>query len=237
MSRVIHKKTVIVGLCCAVFFITGCTTSQMKTGAVVPQGLSEQPAVLPDYTTARPAEGSLWTAENRFLFDDTKAAYVGDTVIVDIVENSSSKMDVNSETGRKSSMAVGVPTLNLFGMSTNLGGTPGGNLISTSFDNTFEGEAESDRLGQVTASISARITEVLPNGNLSVFGRRAMKVDQEVQYIIVSGIIRPDDISSDNRVQSTSLADSRIEYYGKGALADKQKPGWGTRLVDNLWPW
>ena len=237
MSGTIKKRLVIIGFCCAVALIGGCTSSQMKTGAVVPEGLSEQPAILPDYTTARPAEGSLWTAENRFLFDDTKAAYVGDTVIVDIVENSSSKMDVNSETGRKSSMTVGVPTLNLFGMTTQMGGTTGGNLISTSFENTFEGEAESDRLGQVTASISARITEVLPNGNLSIFGRRAMKVDQEVQYIMVSGIIRPDDIDSDNRVQSTSLADSRIEYYGKGALADKQKPGWGTRLVDNLWPW
>ncbi len=237
MVRMIQKKMVIVGLCCMVLFFTGCTTSQMQPGSVVPEGLSTQPAVLPDYTAARPAEGSLWTAENRFLFDDTKAAYVGDTVIVDIVENSSSKMDVNSETGRKTSMAVGTPTLNMFGMTTQLGGTAGGNLISTSFENTFEGEAESDRLGQVTASISARVTEVLPNGNLSVFGRRAMKVDQEVQYIIVSGIIRPDDISSDNRVQSTSLADSRIEYYGKGALADKQKPGWGTRLVDNIWPW
>ena len=237
MVRMIQKKMVIVGLCCVIFFFTGCTTSQMQTGSVVPEGLSIQPAVLPDYTVARPAEGSLWTAENRFLFDDTKAAYVGDTVIVDIVENSSSQMEVNSESGRTTSMSVGTPTLNLFGMSTQLGGTTGGNLIDTSFANNVKGEAESDRLGQVTASISARITEVLPNGNLSVFGRRAMKVDQEVQYIIVSGIIRPDDIDSDNRVQSTSLADSRIEYYGKGALADKQKPGWGTRIVDNIWPW
>jgi flagellar L-ring protein precursor FlgH len=89
----------------------------------------------------------------------------------------------------------------------------------------------------VTASIAARVTEVLPNGNLSLFGRRAMKVDNEVQYITVAGIIRPQDVSSSNRVKSTSLADSRIEYYGKGALADKQKPGWGTRIIDNLWPW
>ena len=64
-----------------------------------------------------------------------------------------------------------------------------------------------------------------------------MKVDNEVQYIVVSGIIRPQDISATNRVESTYLADSRIEYYGKGALADKQTPGWGTRILDNIWPW
>jgi flagellar L-ring protein precursor FlgH len=218
-------------------YLMGCTTTQVASVPVVPQGISEQPALQPDYSVARPAEGSLWTAENRFLFDDTKAAYVGDTVVVDIVENSSSKMDVNSETGRTTSMTVGTPTINIMGYKTALSGVEGGNLLSTSFENSTKGEAESDRLGQVTASIAARVTEVLPNGNLSVFGRRAMKVDNEVQYIVVSGIIRPDDIDSDNRVQSTALADARIEYYGKGALADKQKPGWGTRLVDNVWPW
>ncbi|HCY85172.1 MAG TPA: flagellin biosynthesis protein FlgH [Desulfobacteraceae bacterium] len=218
-------------------YLTGCTTTQGPFVPVVPQGISEQPAVQPDYSVARPAEGSLWTAENRFLFDDTKAAYVGDTVVVDIVENSSSNMEVNSETGRTTAMSVGTPTINIMGYKTALSGVEGGNLISTSFENSTKGEAESDRLGQVTASIAARVTEVLPNGNLSIFGRRAMKVDQEVQYIVVSGIIRPDDIDSDNRVQSTSLADARIEYYGKGSLADKQKPGWGTRLIDNVWPW
>lgn len=218
-------------------YLTGCTTTQVSSVPVVPQGISEQPALKPEYSVARAAEGSLWTAENRFLFDDTKAAYVGDTVVVDIVENASSKMDVNSETGRTTSMQVGTPTINIMGYKTALSGAEGGNLISTSFQNSFEGEAESDRLGQVTASIAARVTEVLPNGNLSLFGRRAMKVDNEVQYIVVSGIIRPDDIDSDNRVQSTALADARIEYYGKGALADKQKPGWGTRLIDNVWPW
>ncbi|MCG8687092.1 MAG: flagellar basal body L-ring protein FlgH [Desulfobacterales bacterium] len=224
----------VAGLVC---IFAGCTTSQVETANVIPQGAVSEPAVLPSYTTARPSEGSLWTAQNRFLFDDTKAAYVGDTVIVDIVENSSSEMEVNSEATRTTSMQVGVPTLNLFGMTTNMGGTAGGNLIDTRFQNSTEGEAESDRTGQVTASISARVTEVLPNGNLSIFGRRAMKVDNEVQYIVVSGVIRPDDIDSDNRVQSTALADSRIEYYGKGALADKQKPGWGTRIIDNIWPW
>ena len=237
------KKESIRGTLAAVLMlIAGTMTGCMAGGgapalSVVPQDAIPEPALQPDYTTAKPAEGSLWTAENRFLLDDTKAAYIGDTVIVDIVENSSSTMEVNSDGKRTTSMSVGVPTLNAFGKVTHLGGTVGDKLIDTSFENSTKGEATSDRVGQVTASVAARVTEVMPNGNLSIFGRRAMKVDNEVQYIMVSGIVRPDDIDSDNRVESTSLADSRIEYYGKGALADKQKPGWGTRIIDNIWPW
>ncbi|HBT89969.1 flagellar basal body L-ring protein FlgH [Desulfobacter sp.] len=239
----IHKQIIRGGVALLLTLMTGTFTGCMSGGgepalSVVPQETIPAPAVQPEYTMAKPVEGSLWTAQNRFLLDDTKAAYVGDTVIVDIVENASSEMEVNSEGGRATNMSVGVPTLNAFGKVTHLGGgSDGGNLIDTSFENSTKGEAASDRSGQVTASIAARVTEVMPNGNLSIFGRRAMKVDNEVQYIMVSGIVRPEDIDSDNRVESTSLADSRIEYYGRGALADKQKPGWGTRIIDNIWPW
>ena len=218
---------------------TGCGQKDPKPASAlpVPPDTSINPALDSQYRLNRPSEGSLWNQSKASAFEDTKANYVGDTVIVDIVENTSSKMDVNTEASRKSNMKVGVPTLNFLGATTNLGGTAGGTLLGTDFNNSFEGEAKSDRSGQITASIAARVIEVLPNGNLSVYGRRAMKVNNEVQYIVVSGIVRPKDISATNRVQSTYLADSRIEYSGRGALADKQKPGWGTRLIDNIWPW
>jgi flagellar L-ring protein precursor FlgH len=80
------------------------------------------------------------------------------------------------------------------------------------------------------------VTKVLPNGNLMLYGRREMKVNNEVQYIVVSGIVRPQDIDPSNRVKSTFVADARIEYYGEGVLADKQRPGWGTRVLDQVWP-
>jgi len=194
------------------------------------------PPAIDSYDLAGAQEGSLFTDAKGSMFEETKASHVGDTVIVDIVENASSRMDVNTEASRNTSLRVGVPTLNAFGYATRLGGGDDANLIGTDFSNDFEGEAESDRSGQVTASIAARVIEVLPNGNLSIFGRRAMKIDNETQFIIVSGIVRPQDIAASNRVQSTFLADSRIEYYGRGALADKQKPGWGNRLIDNIWP-
>lgn len=220
--------------------LSGCISRapQSNLGAVIPEGISTEPSLQPKFAPPRSSEGSLWTGEIGSIFEDSKASRVGDTVIVDIVENSSSSMDVNTESGRKTQMDIGLPTLNLLGDKKIFGAGVGETkLVGTDFNNTFEGEGKSDRSGQVTASIAARVTEVLPNGNLSVFGRRAMKVNTEIQYITVSGVVRPQDISSANRIKSTYLADSRIEYYGKGALADKQKPGWGTRIIDNLWPW
>ena len=111
-----------------------------------------------------------------------------------------------------------------------------GKLIGSDYSSTFKGEGSIDRSGQVTASIAARVTDVFPNGNMNIYGKREMKVNEETQYIIVSGIIRSEDIDSANRIQSTFLADSRIEYSGKGSLADKQKSGWASRIIDNLWP-
>lgn len=240
MKQIMIRIVLIAG-CLAVF---GCTTTgvnQDMSVLSVPEGVAVPPALQPDYAMGQSAEGSLWNEGRGSIYEDTRANYVGDTVIVDIVENSSSSMDVNSDSSRDSSMSIGIPTMTFGNKTTTsiLGplSAPGGTMLGTSFSNSVTGEAESDRSGQVTASIAARVVEVLPNGNLSLFGRRAMKVDNEVQYIVVTGVVRPQDISASNRVDSTYLADSRIEYYGKGALSDKQKPGWGTRLIDNIWPW
>jgi flagellar L-ring protein precursor FlgH len=221
---------------CTVF--SGCLGSGTNhTGLALPEGGSVEPVLSPEFSSPHASEGSLWVNKNASLFEDSKAAHAGDTVIVDIIENSTSSMDVNTESSRKTKMGIGMPTLN--GLTGKIINPPADltKLVGTDFSSSFAGEATSDRSGQVTASIAARVTEVLPNGNLSLFGRRAMKVNNEVQYITVSGIVRPQDISSANRVKSTYLADSNIEYYGKGALADKQKPGWGTRIIENIWPW
>jgi flagellar L-ring protein precursor FlgH len=220
------------------FFFSGCLGSGTPdTGLVVPEGVSTEPTLAPEFSSPHASEGSLWVNKNASLFEDSKAAYVGDTVIVDVIENSTSSMDVNTEGERKTEMGIGMPVLN--GLTGKIINPPANltQMVGTDFSSTFTGAGKSDRSGQVTASIAARVTEVLPNGNLSLFGRRAMKVNNEVQYITVSGIVRPQDISAANRVKSTFLADSRIEYYGKGALADKQKPGWGTRILENIWPW
>ena len=193
-----------------------------------------------------PAEGSLWTEETgELLFVDVKARRVGDTITIDIVENTTSKLDANTSTDRESGLDAGVSQAlgymrwleehNRF-FNRNKDGDLNDTQFSARFKNNFKGKGSSDRSGTVKASIGARVIEVLPNGNLVLFGRREMKVNNEVQYILISGTVRPQDVDANNRVQSTFVADARIEYFGEGVLADKQRPGWGTRVLDTVWP-
>ena len=198
------------------------------------------------FKSMTPAEGSLWNDNGSAqLYADVTARRVGDTVTVDIVENTSSKLDANTSASRNSSIDAGVSQLAGYmraleeanrRLNKDTDGELNGTLFKASMQNAFDGEASSDRSGQVTASIGAVVTRVLPNGNLVIHGRREMKVNNEVQYISVTGIARQRDIDKDNRIKSIYLADSRIEYYGKGVLADKQRPGWGTRILDFVWP-
>lgn len=222
--------------------ISGCASKKDNNEALLPPGISDQPTLQTKYEPLPPSEGSLWTDSSDPFFEDTKARQPGDTLIVDIVENATSSMDAATEAGRTSSMDIGVP--NFFGYTEPFvalanptkRGMVAEKMVGTSYENSFKGEAKSNRNGQITASIAARIVDVLPNGNYTIYGKRAMKLNHEVQYIVVSGIVRPEDIGDNNRVQSTYLADSRIEYFGQGVIADKQKQGWATRLFDNLWP-
>ena len=80
------------------------------------------------------------------------------------------------------------------------------------------------------------MVNVMPDGLLQVEGARETKVNNETQYLVVSGLIRSRDVAADNSIMSTQMADAQIAYYGKGVVSDKQKPGWFTRLMDHVWP-
>ncbi len=223
--------------CCLV--LTACASMPKIQPAPLSPSFQTEPGMMPFVKPPTPAEGSIWTESSPTLFSDIKARQVGDTVIVDIVENTSSSLDANTETSKNTSIDAGVT--DLFGVMTKLVRQhpdldPGGKLIGASVANSFKGEGKSDRKGQVTATIAARVVEVLPNQNIVVWGKREMKVNNETQYITVSGIIRQADIDAKNHVASTYLADARIEYSGRGVIADKQRVGWLTRIFDHIWP-
>ncbi len=216
------------------FAVVGCSLASGKAMNMVGTDSTPSDRKISYYDSLPASEGSLWTDSGEMLFMDRRARRVGDTVIVDIVENTSSKMDANTNTSRASSLSADIPGLtgykNLYEALAN------DKLFESNLSNKYDGKGSSDRSGQITASIGSRVSEVLPNGNIVIYGRRDMKVNSENQTITVFGIIRPEDIGSDNHVKSTYLADARIEYFGKGALADKQKPGWGMRILDKIWP-
>jgi len=109
-------------------------------------------------------------------------------------------------------------------------------LFSASLSTAFDGKGSSDRDGHVKAYITAVVEKVLFNGNLYISGQREVRVNNETQYITLSGVVRPKDITSSNEVSSTYVADARITYSGSGPVADKQRPGWLGRVVDYVWP-
>ena len=187
-----------------------------------------------------PQPGSLYSpGRPTHLVADLRARDVGDIITVKIAETAKASRRASTKTQRSSSVEAGVE--NALGiaesfLANNSGTLDGQNLVKGEMTGKFKGDGETTGESSMMASISMRVAEVLPNGNLLITGSRRVKVNNEDQIIVLSGVVRPADISPDNVVLSSCVADARIEYYGRGVVADKQSPGWLARLVDWVWP-
>lgn len=195
-----------------------------------------------DEEPANPVQqtGSLWSDEGyrKFLYYDQKAKAVGDLVTVKIVEASQASRSASTSLDRTSSVEAGISALG--GLETTVPALrpeiqPSA-LLGASTGNTFEGDGQTSRSGTLTATITARVLEVLPNGNMVIFGQQEVKINNELQILSLRGVVRPQDIQINNQILSTYIADSKIEYTGVGVINDKQKPGWFSRAVDKVWP-
>ncbi len=183
-------------------------------------------------------DGSLWSNGASSMFADHKARHVGDIVTVTISESSSATKEASTSTDRTSSYQAGIP--NFFGLETKDWVTETGidlsNIVNASGSNSFEGEGKTVRKGDLTASLTTQVIERYPNGNFKIRGGKEVMVNNEVQVIYLTGIIRPVDITAANTVDSTKVLNARISYTGRGVVSDKQKAGWMTRVLDNVWP-
>jgi flagellar L-ring protein precursor FlgH len=193
--------------------------------------------------SAPASAGSIWPGENsrNALFQDLRAKNVGDVVTVQITEKTSAVKEASTSTSRQSSADIGIQKfLGLpldFGMRDFLGsGAAFSPEVQATYDAGFDGSGTTKRSGELSAIIATRVTEVMANGNLVLEGRKEILVNNEHQFIILSGIARPEDINEQNIIPSILLSDARIEYDGKGVIADEQSPGWMRRLLDNAWP-
>lgn len=226
------KKTLLIII---VALVAGCATPQPRKIDLtqIPVKGGDTPA-----TT-----GSIWpgeTSRNAF-FQDLRAKNVGDIVTVRITEKTSAINGANTSTARASSNDISVS--NFFGMPLNFGmrnflgqGQPFSPEVQSSYDAEFDGSGTTSRSGELSAVIATRVVGVLPNGNLVLEGRKDTIVNNEQQYIVLSGIARPEDINEENVIPSILLSDAKIEYSGSGVVADGQSPGWLRRVLDNVWP-
>lgn len=183
-------------------------------------------------TAATASADSLWREDRHgFLFTDPRAARVGDLVTVIVTEASASNR--SAETNLKKESSTDFAVSNFFG-NTHLGARRGGNRAALGFSGDSEQKSDGNitRSDNVTAQIPARVVKVLEAGLLMIEGRRAIVVNDETQTLAFSGIVRPEDITPENTVLSTQVADAEVTMVGKGVLAEKQRPGILQRLLD-----
>lgn len=200
------------------------------------------PEPLEEIQTRREADrtdGSLWPGEQHSIYADHKARTVGDIVTITIAEKASATKQASTDTDRSSSMTAGIPHLFGFENSNWINEHPKldlNNLVEATYANKFSGTGTTVRKEDLIASLTAQVVDVYPNGNLKIRGGKEVRVNNETQIIYMTGIIRPVDIMANNTIDSKHVLNAKISYTGKGALSDKQKPGWLVRVLDNIWP-
>lgn len=189
-----------------------------------------------------PAEGSLFNpGRNASLFSDFRARHVGDVITIVIEENLKGNKDVKTKTQRQSEANIGLT--GILGLEWNRRLEPryknspanaevdATKAIGGSTSTKFDGSGSTSRDTSLKGTVTARVIEVLPSGNLVIRGTRAIKINNETQYLVLTGIVRPRDLDAENKISSTRIADARIEYTGGGVLSEKQQPAWFGRLL------
>ncbi len=179
---------------------------------------------------------ALWRPGSRAFFKDQRAAQVGDIVTVVVSMNDTAQMKNVTSTGRTGSEAAGIP--DFLGLTSRLGPTIAdpSKIISLSSSNATAGTGQIQRNESVTLRLAGVVTQVLPNGNLVVAARQEFVVNRELRELRVTGVIRPQDIASDNTVLHDRMAEARIAYGGRGQLTELQSARWGQQLMDILLP-
>ncbi|GAB4387927.1 MAG: flagellar basal body L-ring protein FlgH [Thermodesulfovibrionales bacterium] len=189
---------------------------------------------------SRPSVNSLWT-ERGGLYSDLRARGAGDLVTIKIVENASASKKAETATSKDSSLDAGVDDIFGAPLDLNLSNFYGqGHTFSPtvkgSSQSDFAGKGQTTRSGTLAATITARVVDVEPNGNFLIESRKEITVNREKQILVLRGVIRPEDIESDNTILSTYVADAKMFFTGQGVIQDKQGPGWLVRIVDKIWP-
>lgn len=212
----------------------------------------ENPQMRPDYkplswplpdpeVSTQHTSNSLWQPGARGFFRDQRATRVGDILRINVSIADNAKFDNTTNSGRATSDSAGVSALGgleakigkliPFGASTNPA-----ELIGFEGDTKMNATGKIDRKETVKTQVAALVTQVLPNGNLVIEGTQEILVNYEVREVSVRGVIRPQDITSDNSVDSSQIAQARIVYSGRGRISDMEQPRWGAQAVEILSP-
>jgi flagellar L-ring protein precursor FlgH len=244
IDRKIGKTLAIVSLAA---LLGGCSSLERMRwiGDAPPLAAIENPTVQPGYRPVhmpmpepQPAvyqPNSLWRTGSRAFFKDQRAHQVGDILTVTV--NITDKAAFENETSRSRTTKEdsGVTDFLFKSRMPAAVGLPG-RILSADGTSLSDGKGSVNRQEALQTSVAAVVTQVLPNGNLVVEGKQEVRVNFEIRELIVAGIVRPEDIQSDNTIDSNKIAEARIAYGGRGQITDVQQPRYGQQVLDVLLP-
>ena len=232
-------KTVLIailGMTVSGFFGTGCEPRHIK--AYTPRHRVYDPGQYADDSQSVTSPGSMWKSSTPSLFEDLRASRIGDILTVIIDEQSKGEGDASTSLSKESGMDLGVS--NFLGLMTAIGkrypDMDPSALIKIMKNSDFTGDGSTSRTGKLEGRLAVRVRQVLPNGDLFIEGHKVILLNEEELHFYVSGVVRQLDVSSDNSLRSSLIADAQVEFSGRGVVADQQKPGWLHRLVDKYSP-
>ena len=194
---------------------------------------------MPSPHIAEPQANALWRNGSRAFFKDQRAANVGDLLTVLVSVKDSAVLQNETSANRTSTQSFGLPSF--FGLETAaiphmLTGAAAASLLNGNGGTGNKGTGDMKRNETIQLRLAGVVTQALPNGNLVIAARQEMRVNNELRELQVSGVIRPQDIASDNTVLHDRMAEARIAYGGRGQLMDVQSPRWGQQLMDIVLP-
>jgi flagellar L-ring protein FlgH len=239
----------LLGLVLAGAVLAGCSAADRLANVGSPPKLSaiNDPTAAPGYRPVNmpmpapePPEfksNSLWRSGARAFFKDQRASRVGDIMTVNVLIADRAQMDNRTARNRSGSEdfgargAIGNKMLDYLPE-----GTSANAIVDLDSSGASGGQGSVNRKEELRTNVAAVVTQVLPNGNLVIEGRQEVRVNFEVRELIVAGIVRPEDISANNVIDSTKIAEARISYGGRGQITDVQQPRYGQQVLDILLP-
>lgn len=228
--------------------LSGCGNLERLSRVGRPPDMSpvENPTTAPDWRpVSMPMPGprdapavanSLWRPGSRTFLRDQRASQVGDVITILVSIQDEAQLQNRTLRARQGTDKLGIPEV--FGLQTRLL-PPLANpetVIAAAGSQTSDGTGTVKRVETVTLRLAATVTQVLPNGNFVVGGRQEVRVNAELRELAVRGVIRPQDIASDNTIKHDRLAEARIAYGGRGTLSDLQQPRYGQQILDAVLP-
>lgn len=212
-----------------------CTVAALLGGCVIAGDVRPYPAMAPLQPImppqAEPTAGAIYAAGPTLqLYSDRRARDVGDLLTITLLENTTAQTSANTATNKESNLSLGTPSI--LGAPVTLGGK---DILSATAKGArdFTGKGNSAQSNRLQGNVTVTVVQRLPNGNLVVQGQKNLRLNQGDELVQVQGIVRPGDISADNTVPSSRVAEARIVYGGRGPVAQSNAMGWLSRFFNS----